>query len=125
MKVRRIVVCAVLAVTPCLQGAQATAGDVLIVDGYFCDSRDAQLAFAHKLLDGQNEITASNEVNKSSGKAACMPFHLATAILSSEENVIDNGSTIVLRSFKFLPENAERWHSSVSGSLSPVVEKAI
>lgn len=91
----------------------------------FCESRGALLAFMHKLVAGQNEITASNEVNKAAGKPACMPFYLAEAEVISEQTVLDDGITIILRSFKFMPDNVERWHGVTSAAIVPPTERAI
>ncbi len=96
----------------------ARAGDApLKVEGYFCDAKADQLAFLHKKAEGENEIMASNAVNKAVGKASCMPYIVADAEHVSEQTVIDEGLVFVLRSYKFLPENVERWHGTVTGSL--------
>lgn len=95
----------------------------LKVEGYFCDAKADQLAFLNKKAEGENEIMASNSVNKSVGKASCAPYIVADAVPVSEQTVIDNGLVYVLRSYKFLPENVERWHGTVSGSLVQSAER--
>lgn len=110
-----------LMLTPlCLAGALVTAlaaSAPLKVEGYFCNAKADQLAFLHQKATGDNEIMASNAVNKSVGKASCMPYIVADAVLTSELTVIDDGLVFVLRSYRFLPENVERWHGTVSGTL--------
>ncbi len=93
------------------------AGAPVKVEGYFCNAKADQLAFLNKKVEGENEITASNAVNKELGKASCMPYIVADAVPTSEQTVIDNGLVYVLRSYTFLPENVERWHGTVTGSL--------
>lgn len=100
-----------------LPAAEAGSGAVQ-VEGYFCDAKADQLAFLNRKAEGDNEIMASNAVNKEAGKASCMPYIVADAVPVSEQTVIDNGLVFVLRSYKFLPENVERWHGTVSGSLA-------
>lgn len=96
----------------------ALAADAPVkVEGYFCDDKSDQLAFLNKKAEGENEIMASNAVNKALGKASCMPYIIADAVPTSEQTVMDNGLVYVLRSYMFLPENVERWHGSVMGSL--------
>lgn len=87
------------------------------VEGYFCDAKADQLAFLSKKAEGENEIMASNAVNKALGRASCMPYIVADAVPTSEQTVMDNGLVYVLRSYKFLPEDVERWHGTVMGSL--------
>lgn len=103
-----------------LGGAVSTAWagkPAVKVEGYFCDAKADQLAFLNKKAAGENEIMASNAVNKEAGKASCMPYIVADAVPVSEQTVIDNGLVYVLRSYRFLPEDVERWHGSVTGSL--------
>jgi hypothetical protein len=93
------------------------------VEGYFCDAKADQLAFLNKKVQGDNEIMASNAVNKEAGKASCMPYIVADAMAVSEQTVINDGLVFVLRSYRFLPENVERWHGTVSGSLAQSVQR--
>lgn len=96
----------------------ASAADAPVkVEGYFCDAKSDQIAFLNKKAEGDNEIMASNAVNKSLGRSSCVPYIVADAIQTSEQTVIDNGLVFVLRSYRFLPENVERWHGTVTGSL--------
>jgi hypothetical protein len=97
--------------------SMAVASAPVKVEGYFCDAKADQLAFLHKKAGGDNEIMASNAVNKATGKASCMPYIVADAVPVSEQTVIDDGLVFVLRSYRFMPENVERWHGAVSGSL--------
>lgn len=96
--------------------ALAQSGSVK-VEGYFCDAKADQLAFLSRKAGGENEIMASNAVNKELGKASCMPYIVADAVPTSEQTVMDNGLVFMLRSYKFMPENVERWHGTVMGSL--------
>ncbi len=103
-------------------GVTASAGNTGVkVEGYFCDAKSDQLAFLNKKAEGENEIMASNAVNKALGRASCMPYIVADAVPTSEQTVMDNGLVYVLRSYKFLPENVERWHGTVMGSLQQAV----
>lgn len=104
----------------CLAGTLgvATAGGPPVkVEGYFCDAKADQLSFLTKKVAGENEIMASNAVNKDAGKPSCMPYIVADAVPTSEQTVLHNGHVFVLRSYTFMPENVERWHGTVSGSL--------
>lgn len=93
------------------------------VEGYFCDAKADQLAFLNKKVEGENEVMASNAVNKAVGKASCMPYIVADAVPLSEQTVMHNGYVFVLRSYKFLPEDVERWHGTVAGSLQQNAQK--
>jgi hypothetical protein len=93
------------------------------VEGYFCDAKADQLAFLNKKVEGENEVMASNAVNKAVGKASCMPYIVADAVAVSEQTVMHNGYVFVLRSYKFLPEDVERWHGTVAGSLQQNAQK--
>lgn len=102
----------------------ARAGEPAVkVEGYFCDAKADQLAFLNKKAAGENEIIASNSVNKAAGKASCMPFIVADAVPTSEQTVMDNGLVFILRSYKFLPENVERWHGTVAGALTQSAQR--
>lgn len=105
------ILCSVSLATPLL------AGSPVKVEGYFCDAKADQLAFLRKKADGENEVMASNSVNKELGKASCVPYIVADAVPTSEQTVIDQGLVYVLRSYTFLPEKVERWHGTVTGSL--------
>lgn len=119
-----IAVSVALSAMAVLSSLQATAdAGAVKVEGYFCDAKSDQLAFLSKKAEGENEIMASNTVNKSVGKPSCMPYIVADAVLVSEQTVIDKGLVFVLRSYKFLPENIERWHGTVSGSLVQSAER--
>lgn len=118
--IKLAVAAALLGVAVPLALAQASA---VQVEGYFCDSKADQLAFLARKAEGENEIMASNGVNKASGRASCMPYIVADALPVSEQTVIDNGLVFVVRSYKFLPENVERWHGTVSGSLQQSAER--
>lgn len=98
-------------------GVASAGGPPVKVEGYFCDAKTDQLAFLSKKLAGDNEIMASNAVNKEAGKASCLPYIVADAVPTSEQTVLHNGHVFVLRSYTFMPENVERWHGTVSGSL--------
>lgn len=116
----RIKSCSLAFILLTVAGLSVTAvagGAALKVEGYFCDAKADQLVFLGKKAEGLNEIMASNEVNKALGKASCMPYIVADAVPTSEQTVMDNGLVFVLRSYKFLPENVERWHGTVMGSL--------
>lgn len=122
-----IIVLSALTVAPLLPGdwlstAQA-GGPPVQVEGYFCDAKADQLAFLDKKVGGDNEIMASNAVNKAVGKASCMPYIIADAVPTSEQTVMHNGYVFVLRSYKFLPENVERWHGTVAGALQQNAQK--
>lgn len=108
-----------------LSPAIAYPGDRLRVDGYFCDSRKTLLAFMHEVAASQNEITASNAVNKATGKASCMPHYLADVEIISEQTVLDDGITVVLRSFRILSDDVERWHGVTSGAYVPAGTRSI
>ena len=42
----------------------------------------------------------------------------------SEETVLDDGITIILRSFNFMPDNVERRHGVTSAAIIPSSERA-
>lgn len=103
----------------------ATASDQVRVGGYFCDTRQDQVAFLSLRASGENEIMAANTVNKSAGKQTCAPYMSVEVIPGSEKTMIDNGLVFKLQSFTFLPEKAEKWSGTFFGSLDVKAEKEL
>jgi hypothetical protein len=98
-------------------GAFAASQQAEKVRGYFCDGKADQIAFLNFKARGENEIMAANAVNKQAAKMSCAPYLPAMAIPGEEHTVMKDGLVYKLQSFKFLPEQVERWSGTVLGSL--------
>lgn len=103
----------------------ATASDQIRVGGYFCDTRNDQIAFLSLRASGENEIMAANAVNKSAGKQTCAPYISVEVIPGRENTTMDGGLVFKLQSFTFLPEKAEKWSGTFFGSLDVTAEKEL
>lgn len=101
----------------------ANAGEQVRVGGYFCDTRQDQVAFLTLRASGENEIMAANAVNKAAGKQTCADYISVEVVPGAEKTAIDNGLVYKLQSFTFLPEQAEKWSGTFFGSLDIVAEK--
>ncbi len=101
----------------------ATAGNAVRVAGYFCDTREDQMAFLSLQATGENEIMAANAVNKSAGKQTCANYISVEVIPGNEKIVMADGLVFKVQSFTFLPEKAERWAGTIFGSLNRMAEK--
>jgi hypothetical protein len=103
----------------------ASAAEPVRVGGYFCDSRDDQMAFLRLRAKGENEIMAANAVNKAAGKQSCADYISVEVIPGREKIEMSSGLVFKVQSFTFLPENKERWAGTLFGSLDQVAEKDI
>jgi hypothetical protein len=103
----------------------ATAGEPVRVGGYFCDTREDQLAFLRLRAKDENEIMAANAVNKAAGKQSCADYISVEVIPGQEKVEMSNGLVFKVQSLTFLPENKERWAGTHFGSLEQVAEKDI
>lgn len=103
----------------------AIASDSQRVAGYFCDSRENQIAFLKLRASGENEIMAANAVNKTVGKQACADYMSIEVIPGGEKVVMSDGLVFKVQSFTFLPEKEEHWAGTVFGSLDQIAEKEI
>ncbi|PPD01824.1 MAG: hypothetical protein CTY31_03585 [Hyphomicrobium sp.] len=103
----------------------AMAGDPVRVGGYFCETRQDQIAFLKLRASGENEIMAANAVNKSAGKMSCADYISVEVIPGGEKVVMADGLVFKMQSFTFLPEKAERWAGTFFGTLDHVAEKDI
>lgn len=103
----------------------ATAGDPVRVGGYFCDTRQDQMAFLQQRAAGENEIMAANAVNKAVGRQTCADYISVEVIPGDEKIVMTGGLVFKVQSFTFLPENAERWAGTLFGTLDKVADKDI
>lgn len=96
----------------------ASAEDAMRVGGYFCDTREDQIAFLTRRAAGDNEIMAANAVNKAVGKATCADYVSVEVVPAGEKVVVSDGLVFKMHRVIFLPENVERWIGSVTDSLS-------
>ena len=103
----------------------ATASDHVRVGGYFCDSRQDQIAFLSHRASGENEIMAADAVNKSAGRQTCAVYISVEVIPGAEKTMIDGGLVFKLQSFTFLPEKALKWSGTFFGSLDVTAEKEL
>lgn len=103
----------------------ATAAEPVRVGGYFCDTRQDQIAFLRLRASGENEIMAANAVNKTAGKQTCADYISVEVIPGGEKVVMSDGLVFKMQSFTFLPEKAERWAGTYFGSLEQMAEKDI
>lgn len=101
----------------------AAASDNVRVGGYFCETRQDQVAFLTLRASGENEIMAANAVNKEAGKQTCADYISVEVVPGGEKTVIDSGLVYKLQSFTFLPEKAEKWSGTFFGSLDVMAEK--
>lgn len=103
----------------------ALAAEPVRVGGYFCDTRQDQMAFLSLRVAGENEIMAANAVNKSAGKQTCADYNSVSAIPGVENVVTTDGLVLKVQSFTFLLENAEKWAGTFFGMLNQVADKNI
>jgi hypothetical protein len=87
------------------------------VQGFFCNEKTDSINFLLYQAQGENEEIAANAVNKAIAKFSCAYYLPATAIYTGEHTVMRDGLIFKLHSYRFLPEEAERWSGSVLGSL--------
>jgi len=116
-----------LALVPLMLAAvhSAKVDEHVRVGGYFCDTREDQMAFLRLRAKGENEIMAANAVNKVAGKQSCADYISVEVIPGRERVEMSNGLVFKVQSFMFLPENQERWAGTLFGSLEQVSEKDI
>lgn len=116
-----------LALLPIILAAAhtANASDAVRVGGYFCDTRQDQIAFLTMRASGENEIMSADTVNKTAGRQTCAPYMSVEVIPGSEKTMIDNGLVFKMQSFTFLPEKSEKWAGTFFGSLDIVAEKEL
>jgi hypothetical protein len=92
------------------------------VQGFFCNEKTDSINFLMYQAQGDNEEIAANAVNKAIAKFSCAYYLPATAIYTGEHTVMRDGLVFKLHSYRFLPEEAERWSGSVLGSLQQPVD---
>lgn len=103
----------------------AYADDAVRVEGYFCDTRQDQIAFLTMRATGENEIMSADAVNKSAGRQTCAPYMSVEVVPGNERTMIDGGVVFKIQSFTFLPEKSEKWSGTFFGSLDIVAEKEL